>query len=261
MSVHELQVIDRLEQAAHLSVDVLDGVDVGLLGIGIAHFVGYIQRDVRHGVRQVHEERLVLVGLDEVDGLLRVPARDGALVDGQLDNLLVLKERRLPLGECGLGISPQNVHSLPSSARLALVVRVIHVVRVRDAVVGVEAVGRWQRFLVMPEMPFAETSGGIALPFQVIGNGVFLRVQPLRRGRKQHVLMHAHALGITAGQQRRTRRCTHRRGYHEAREFPPLLGNSIDVRRLDGLGAETTQVAIALIVCKDDHKIGFGRKR
>ena len=107
-------------------------------------------------------------------------------------------------------------------------------------------------------MPFAETSGGIALPFQVIGNGVFLGVQPLRRGRKQHVLMHTHALGITAGQQRRTRRCAHRRGYHEAREFPPLLRNSIDVRRVDGLGAETTQVAIALVIGEDDYKVGLG---
>ena len=31
----------------------------------------------------------------------------------------------------------------------------------------------------MPEMPFAETGGGVALPLQVIGDGVFLSIQPL----------------------------------------------------------------------------------
>ena len=110
----------------------------------------------------------------------------------------------------------------------------------------------------MPEMPFAEAGGGVALPFQVIGDGVLLGVQPLRRGGEQHVLMHAHALGITTGQQRRARRRAHRRGHHEARELPPLLRDAIDVRRLDGLRAETAQVAVPLVIGEDDHKVRLG---
>ena len=213
---------------------------------------------MRHGVRDVHKKRFVLIGLDEVDGLLRTAACDGALVDRQLDDLLILKQRRLPLGKRGLWVGPENVHPLPTTARLTLVVRVIHVVRVRDTEVSVEAIGCRQRFLVMAEMPFAVTGGGVALPFQVIGDGVLLSIQPLGRGGEQHVLMHAHALGITTRQQRRARGRTHRRGHHEARKLPPFLGDAIDVRSLDRLRAKAAQIAVALIIGEDDHEVGLG---
>ena len=52
----------------------------------------------------------------------------------------------------------------------------VHVVRIRNAIIGVEAVGGGQHFLVVTEVPFAETGGGIALRLQVIGDGVLLRV-------------------------------------------------------------------------------------
>jgi len=58
---------------------------------------------------------------------------------------------------------------------------VIHVVGVRNTKVSVEAVGGRQHFLVVTEMPFTKTGGGIALGFQVISNGVFLRVKSLGR--------------------------------------------------------------------------------
>ena len=256
--IGEFQVINRLEQTTHLGVDVFDGVNVGFLRIGITHVVRHIQRDVRHGVRDVHKERLILVGLDEVDGLLCAAACDGALVDRQLDDFLILKQRRLPLGERGLWVGPEDVHPLPTTARFALVVRVIHVVGIRNTKVGIESIGRRQRFLVMPKVPFSETSGGIALTLQVISDGVLLSIQPLGRGREQHVLMHAHSLGITTRQQRRTRRRAHRRGHHEARELPSLLRNAIDVWCLDRLRTETAQVAVPLIIGEDDHKVRLG---
>ena len=96
------------------------------------------------------------------------------------------------------------------------------------------------------------------LPFQVIGDGVLLGIQPLGRGGKQHVLMHAHALGITTRQQRRPRGRTHRRGHHEARKLPSFHGNAIDVRRLDRLRAKAAQIAVALIIGEDDHEVGLG---
>ena len=174
--VGEFQFIQRFEQAPHLGVNVLDGVDVGVLGVRIAQLVGYIQRDVRHGVWEVHEEGLVFVVLDEIDGLLGVAASDGALVHGQLDDSLVLEQWCLPLVEGGLGIVPEDVHAFPTATGFALVVGMVHVVRVRDAIIGVEAIGGGQHFLVMTEVPFPETGGGIALRLQVIGDGVLLRV-------------------------------------------------------------------------------------
>ena len=113
----------------------------------------------------------------------------------------------------------------------------------------------------MTEMPLTETGRGVSLPFQVIGNGVFLGVQTLGRSRKQHALMHTYTLGVTTGEQRRAGGRAHRRGYHEAGKLAPFFGDAINVRRLDGLGSETAQVAITLIVSKDDDEIGFGRKR
>ena len=87
----ELQFVQRLEKSTYLGVDVLDGVDVGVLGVGIAYLVRDIKRDVRHGVREIYEEGLVLVGLDEIDRLLGVAASDGALVYRQFDDFLVLE--------------------------------------------------------------------------------------------------------------------------------------------------------------------------
>ena len=69
------------------------------------------------------------------------------------------------------------------------------------------------------------------------------------------MLVHANALGIATGEQRRAGRRTHRGGHHEARELPAFLGNTVDIRCTDGLRTKTAQVAIALIIGKDDNKI------
>ena len=114
---------------------------------------------------------------------------------------------------------------------------------------------------MVTKVPLAKTGGGVALGFQVVGDGVFLGVQSLGRCRKKNMLMHADALWVTTGKQRRARWRTYRRSHHEARELTPFFGDAVDIGRLDGLGSETAQVAITLIVSKDDDEIGFGRKR
>ena len=70
--------------------------------------------------------------------------------------------------------------------------------------------------------------------------------------------MHAHPLGVTAGEQSRTRRRAHWRGHHEACEFPTFLRDAVDIRCANGLGAETAQVAVTLVVGKNDDEIGLG---
>ena len=139
--VGEFQVVQRLEQATDLGVDVLDDVDVSVLRIWVADFIRHVERNVRHGMRQVDEERLVLVGRNEVDGLLGVAPRDRALVHGQLDDFLVLEERGLPLSERRLRVVPENVHACPTASGFPLVVGMVHVVGVWNTKVSVEAVG------------------------------------------------------------------------------------------------------------------------
>ena len=44
----QLEVVQRLEQAADLGINVLDGIDIGVLGIRVADFIWNIERNVRH---------------------------------------------------------------------------------------------------------------------------------------------------------------------------------------------------------------------
>ena len=73
--------------------------------------------------------------------------------------------------------------------------------------------------------------------------------------------MHTHSLGVTAREQSRTGRRAHWRGHHEACEFPTFLGDAVDVRRANGLGAETAQITVALVVGEDDDEIGLSALR
>ena len=257
--VGQLEVVQRPEQTTDLGVDVLDGVDIGVLGVWIADLIRNIKWNVRHGVRYVDEEGLVLVCLDEIDRLLGTAPRDGALVHRQLDDFLVLEQGRLPLGEGRLGIVPQNIHALPTASRLPPVVWVIHVIRVRYAVVGVEPIGSGQHLLMVTEVPLAETGGGVALSFQVIGDGVFLRIETLGGGREQNMLVHADSLGIATREQGGPGWRANRGGHHETGELPAFLGDAVDVRGIDGLGTEAAQVAVTLVVGKDYDEVRLGR--
>ncbi len=104
--IREFQLAQQVEDATHLGVEVLDGVDVGAFGIGVADVVGHIERDVRHRIGQVEEERALLVFLDEGDAAIRAAAGDGALVHREFDDLLVLHQRGLPFREGGLRVLP-----------------------------------------------------------------------------------------------------------------------------------------------------------
>lgn len=251
----ELEFIESREQFSDLRIDVFDGVDVGFFRIGITHIVGHIQRDVRHGVRKIEEKRLGGMGFDEVDGALRVAASDGALIDRKLDDFFVFVERRAPLRERGFGIIPQRVHAIGPTLRSALVVGMVHVVRVRDAEVGVEALSSRQNFGMVAEVPLADAGRGVALGFEVIGDGVFIRMQALGRGRKKHMQMHADTFRIASSEQSGARGSAHRRGDEKIGEFSAFLREAIDVRRANGFRSKTTEVAIAHVIHKNHHHI------
>ena len=72
--------LQRREDLADRPVDLHDHVaEQARAGLAL-ELVGDEQRHVRHGVRQVEEERPVLVLLDELHGPLGVPGRQLRLV-------------------------------------------------------------------------------------------------------------------------------------------------------------------------------------
>ena len=160
------------EHATDLGIEVLHRFDIGLLRIGIVKFIRHIQGHVRHGVSKVDEKWLLLILLDELDGLVGITTRDGALIDGDFDDFFALHQRSFPLGESRLGVLPLSVQSIEAHLWFPLIIGVIHIVRVRNPEVGIETVFGRQGFRMMAEMPFAKASGGVTLPFQLIRDGV-----------------------------------------------------------------------------------------
>ena len=71
------------------------------------------------------------------------------------------------------------------------------------------------------------------------------------------MLVHVDPFWVATSQQRRTRWTAHRRGNHEAREFPPLRCQLIQVRCADGFGAKAAEVAIAHVINEDEDDIGL----
>ena len=72
------------------------------------------------------------------------------------------------------------------------------------------------------------------------------------------MLVHADSLWIATRKQGRTGRRTNRGGHHEARELTTFLRDAVDIRRTNGLGTKTAQVAVALIIGEDNYEIGLG---
>ncbi len=131
----------------------------------------------------------------------------------------------------------------------------VHVVRVGDAEVGIEAVRGREHFGMVAEVPFAKAGGGVALLLQMVGDGVLGRVQADGRSGKEHALVHAHPFRIAAGEQCRPRRRADRRGDHEAGEPAPFSGEPVEMRRADRLRAKAPEVAVALVIGEDDDDV------
>ena len=60
-----------------------------------------------------------------------------------------------------------------------------HIVRVWDAIVFIKSLVTGQEFLLIPQVPFSETSGGISGFFQYLGNGGFFGIQTMPACGKQ----------------------------------------------------------------------------
>gem|GEM_PF-1822351 len=163
----------------------------------------------------------------------------------------------MPLCQGGLGIVPELVHPDDTILGFALVLRVIHVVRVGDAVVGVEAVRCREHLRMVAEVPFAETGRGVAPLPQVVGDSVFVRVKAGIRSGEKYAPVHPHPFRVATGKKCCPRGTADGRGGHEAGEFAPLSSESVEMGRANRGRAEGPEIAVAHVICEDEYKVGF----
>ena len=132
----------------------------------------------------------------------------------------------------------------------------VHVVGVGDPEILVKALGPRQHLREMAEVPLSEAGRRIAQAPEMVGDRVLIRMEPdLRRG-VEHLPLHAHPLGIAAGQEGRPGGSADRGGDHEVRELPSLAGQPVEVGRADRFGAVAAQVAVAEVVGEDQEHVG-----
>ncbi len=173
---------------------------------------------MRHRVREVEEEGLILVAIDERDGALGVEAGQPALVFG----------RDFGIDDPGLPRSRER----RIVARLRLRVGWPHVVGIGKAEVFVKPVVNRQEPGMMAEVPLAGHAGGVSLPLEELGEGRLAVGDPVL-GLGPEGAVDADPVGVAAGEQGRARGRTDRLGDVEIGEPPPFAGEPVEVRRLE----------------------------
>ena len=156
--------LERLENLADAPVEFLDDVAIDTAAALTLEAIRGEQRRVREGVGEVEEEGLGLVGSDELRGFFGVAAGQLRLVGLGVDEFVAAEER---------GIPPSGVLVDAGASLNGIAGRRIHVVRVRQAEVEIEAVlERMMLGAVRPdaEVPFADHASRVALRLECLGN-------------------------------------------------------------------------------------------
>ena len=199
-----------------------------------------MQRHVRHVVREVEEERPVLVLLDERHGPFGVARRHRVLIlvrhRGE-DHLFAVVHRQIRI-----------------RARLRLRAVRPHVIRIRQAEPFIEAAARWHPFGLRAEVPLARHAGCVILLLQHLGDRRVAGIQPDRRTRQERPV-DAHARVVAAGEDRGSRRRAHRRRDVEICEAASLGSHAVEVRRGETFLPKRPDVRVAEIVAENDDDI------
>lgn len=239
---------DFFHDAADFCIDVLDRAGVCVGGIWMGCVFRNEQGDVWHAVGEVEEERTVLIGFDEIDGAIGVAAGDGPLVDRHLDDGFIFNERGVPERHELVLIRPNFV---TRSFCFCFVVRVVHVVGVGDSVVGIETQRARQGLGVVAEVPFADRRGGVSGGFEVVGEGVFVRVDSLFTLGEEDVLFEVDPFWITSSQQCRAGGGADGGCDKEVGEATALSGEAVEVGGGDFFRSVTGEVVVAEVVYED----------
>ncbi len=216
-------------------------VRVGTVG---RHFHALLARlVVRVGDRegQVEEERLILVPLDELQGLRReqiVRVLDALRRDaaGRVDRLDLVGQQYLLL------VAPEVV---------GIVVVGVGLIQVAEPVIEALLV-RNARRLRLAEAPLADDAGRVAGPLEQLGHGDIRRPQ-----RNPVVAANPGMSRVQPGHQAAPRRRTDRAAGVVIREDHPLGRHAVQIRRLNRLLPIAAQVPIPQIVGQNEDDIGL----
>ena len=181
-------------------IDLLDDVSIETARRFAAEFVAHAERDMRHAVGQIQEERAVLVPVDEFHRPLRIPRRQQVkILDGHLLAEFFLPVVNREIRVSALFVSKGRGHVL-DQIRLSRPV----VVRERESEEFIEPVPQRHEFGRVTQVPLAEQAGGIALLLEKLRQGRFLVAKP-DFGVRTERQVDADPVGIATGQQGRTR--------------------------------------------------------
>ena len=236
-----LQHALRFQGSDHATDLVVEGGDHG--GVGAPGRLGDVRVPVqvllrrlegrmRRGEGQVHEHRLLaVVVLDLAHGVVAEQIGGVAFFLHQL------------------------VVAIPVGSAMGAMGEIVDLAQHR-AVVVVEAALPGPVFLVgMADMPFADHRGVVAGIAQRLRQGVLVGIQAVLAGRGNHRALHAGAVGITTGHQRRT--CLRAQGLRvEILQPHAAARQRVDVRRLD-VGAVVADILPALVVGDDVDDVGL----
>ena len=241
--------IERGEHRADRRIDLGEHVAIKSAGRRAPERLACEERDVRHRMGEVEEERPAIVGrggpLDERDGALGVARRERRLILGRhvgIDDAIPLDERQRR-----------------KRPRLRLRVVRPHVVGIRQPEVLVEAVPRGQERGMMAEVPLADRRRAVAAVAKEfgerrLGGGETVPTRRTERARD------ADAVGIAAGEQGGTRRRADGLRDVEVGEPHALPSEPIDVRRGRRGAAITARIAVAHVVGEDHDHVGTRRR-
>ena len=220
-------------------------------------------------VRQVKEEWLLLILLDELHGALRVAAGEGVVLRGfdAFDDVMVFHQRQRRLcgphdarfgHDCGLASSRFALGQRLVRTALGPFRRRPHVIRIRDAEVMFKSLISRQELRLVTEMPFADAGRCIPTRLEHLRHRDRIWVQPNRCRREQHSRNRQHPLRIAPRHHRRTRGRANRCGIM-THQLHPLLRHAVEVRRGD-FSPKGTDVGVAEVVDVDEDDIRRGRK-
>ena len=204
---------------------------------------------MRHVVRQVQEERVILVLLDELHGVLGVPGRELVLVfvrDLRDAHLVAFEQDQVGVA----ALSPGVGGGQPDQFR----VKRPHVVRVGQAEVFIEPVAQGQKLRGVAEMPFAEDGGGVAALLDQLRQG-HLPLADSHLGSRRQRAVNADSVRVAAREQSRARGGAHRLGHVEVAELAAFRSEPVQVWRPEAFGAEHADVRVALVVGEDDDNV------
>ena len=109
---------------------------------------------------------------------------------------------------------------------------------------------------MIPQVPFAETSGGVSPRFTKFREGRFLTPDPGSAARPEGTV-YTDAIGITSREKPGAGRRANWLGCIPVRKLPSLRGHLVEVWCRKSLGPKDSDVLVSLIIGKDDYDIGW----